>query len=474
MSEDKPNSSKARIKMDSIEDSNSSKEKVVKEKVVKDKIPVRETIKSEIENTNSGYTSKVINSTEPLGQYTSKPLSGLFSGPVYSSILANKLNSDLFSTKAYELINPISEINKITDVNREALAMLGSSLAEAQLKFNNSGLFDTIANLKSKSIVAKPEYLRDLIENSKILKESNDLRAQELEEEILNLKKQKRQKETSLVEKITHGADEDADSEIKTDYKNLQLLNKDLTDKIELQHILSRINEAAKDTLLKSQKFRDSFLNKNEFKSVVVSIDIRRSTDLMLKARTPQLYANFITGLTNKLSEVIKQNFGIFDKFTGDGILAFFPDFFSGKDLIYHALLAAQQCHDIFNLHYNEHRSTFNVFISDIGLGIGIDYGTVSLVNSGSELTVVGIPVVYACRMSSAPVGITLLNQPAMEKALQLYDKFVDIEEEYIPIKHEGQALAYTTKLNYKAMSKPEAPDWISFPADSEDQNEKQ
>ena len=136
----------------------------------------------------------------------------------------------------------------------------------------------------------------------------------------------------------------------------------------------------------------------------------------MLKARKPELFSEFVTELTTALSNVVINNFGVFDKFTGDGILAFFPKFYSGESAILRAVKAAQECHEVFTNHYFNCRKNFNVFIKDVGLGIGMDYGEVSLVNSRNELTVVGIPVVYACRMSSALAGDTLLNQPALEE----------------------------------------------------------
>ena len=47
------------------------------------------------------------------------------------------------------------------------------------------------------------------------------------------------------------------------------------------------------------------------------------------------------------------------------------------------------------------------------GLGIGIDYGTVALVDSFASLTVVGPAVVYACRFTFSPAGKTYLNEQA-------------------------------------------------------------
>ncbi len=187
------------------------------------------------------------------------------------------------------------------------------------------------------------------------------------------------------------------------------------------------------------------------YDSVVISIDIRRSTDLTLKARNPKLFSTFITTLTDKLSSVIISNYGIFDKFTGDGILAFFPKFYSGKDAILRALKASNECHKVFKEHYNSYRHCFNVFIKDIGLGIGIDYSEATLVNSARELTVVGVPVVYACRLSGAKAGQTLLNQPAKVELGDICHQLTKVSEVEIDVKHEGLALAYAVEINEKA-----------------------
>src|SRR5207249_2646213 len=111
----------------------------------------------------------------------------------------------------------------------------------------------------------------------------------------------------------------------------------------------------------------------------VISIDIRRSTDLMLKARTPQDFAAFISNVSIALSRIITSNFGVFDKFTGDGMLGFFPDFYSGKDCGLRVLMAAKQCHLAFSELYRQNWASFDTVLCDIGLGIGIDFGPVNL-----------------------------------------------------------------------------------------------
>lgn len=239
----------------------------------------------------------------------------------------------------------------------------------------------------------------------------------------------------------------------------LNQLSADLQAKEKISHILPRINEDAKTRLLTSEDFLKLFKNGRTCDTVVVSIDIRRSTELMLKARKPELFSKFITELSRKLSENIISNYGIFDKFTGDGILAFFPKFYSGNEAIIRALKASEECHEIFNTHYHNSKDCFNVFINDVGLGIGIDYGNVTLVNTSNELTVVGIPVVYACRMSGAKAGDTILNQPAKEEIERLSSNQVKFTDTTIQIKNEGTAEVYKVDVNPSVYLIPE-PEW--------------
>lgn len=229
-----------------------------------------------------------------------------------------------------------------------------------------------------------------------------------------------------------------------------------------LLSVEQRISAKAFEQLRTDKAFQKAFEDNSEMKAVVVSIDIRRSTELMLKSRTPKQYAEFIIELSSKLSSVITSNFGIYDKFTGDGILAFFPDFYSGKDSIRHALKACEECHKVFREHYEQYKSIFTVFLKNVGLGIGIDYGDVTLVNRGAELTVVGIPVVYACRMSSAPPYATWLNLPAFDFLIANCGNMVHYDEMEINLKHEGPALAYSVQFSKKMDKELTAPDWAT------------
>jgi len=204
----------------------------------------------------------------------------------------------------------------------------------------------------------------------------------------------------------------------------------------------NRICEIGKNKLLKSTKFRNLFERKKCF-AVVLAIDIRRSTELMLKAKNPINFANFISSLCIQMMDIIKTNYGVVDKFTGDGILSFFPDFYTGSDAIYFALNSAKECNNYFKKHYDDNRTLFSTILNEVGLGIGIDCGETSLVEINNVLTVVGIPVVYACRLSNANFGEILLNQSAYEASIVKHKKCCQYNESELDIKHEGKILTY-------------------------------
>jgi class 3 adenylate cyclase len=279
----------------------------------------------------------------------------------------------------------------------------------------------------------------------------------ELQEEIHNLKKIY----LNTLNKLNE-VDQDK-SKLLEELKTLEDLRQSVSSKEKINHILPRVNEIAKQKLLlPTDDFKDKFADGYSTKCVVISIDIRHSTELMLRARTATQYSKFITELTTKLSNIIIENFGVFDKFTGDGILAFFPEFYSDDDSMLYALRAAKQCHQVFADHYYSNKECFTIIIKNVGLGIGIDYGYVSLVNQPSELTVVGIPVVYACRMAGTASGTTLLNQPAFEAVKIKYGNHLKTTEAEINIKNEGVALAYQVEVNENSYGPLKVPEWYS------------
>ena len=258
-----------------------------------------------------------------------------------------------------------------------------------------------------------------------------------LEREIAALKQQRDEQAAALKEQSEDSRKQREKIEV------LQSTVQSLEEKEQLNFLLERVNASAQKALLGSEDFRAQFLQSREVESFVMSVDIRRSTELMLKARAAEQFAAFITTLCRDLMQIVTECFGVVDKFTGDGILAFFPQFFSGADAGYLAITAASRCHEAFAHNYRAFRSSFNSILNEVGLGIGIDFGALHLVRMAGGLTVVGQPVVYACRLGGCPAGKTLLNQPAYEKISERFSANVFLQETELEIKHEGKMLAY-------------------------------
>jgi class 3 adenylate cyclase len=158
----------------------------------------------------------------------------------------------------------------------------------------------------------------------------------------------------------------------------------------------------------------------NEIEAAVISIDIRKSTELMLKADDNLKFSAFITEIVEELILIIKKNYGIIEKFTGDGVLAFFPKNYSGENSVLHVVNAAYECHEKFNDVYSKHRNNFAAVLSNTGLGIGIDYGKIVIKNINRAINIIGRPVVYACRMSGISAKKTALNVKAYEEVYKV------------------------------------------------------
>lgn len=183
----------------------------------------------------------------------------------------------------------------------------------------------------------------------------------------------------------------------------------------EIEHVIPCVCEAAKTAILQKRLDKNLFLKSENLKAVVVCVDIRKSTDLMLNAMSADAFSKFIQEINEEFSEIFKRNFAVVDKFTGDGILAFFPEFYSGPSPLLDALCASYAIQSAFKHIYEEHADGFKVLL-ETGVGVGIDYGEVKMVKMNQAITVVGPPVVYACRLAGAPAGCVYLNNQAYYK----------------------------------------------------------
>ncbi len=244
---------------------------------------------------------------------------------------------------------------------------------------------------------------------------------------------------------------------LKKRYKN------DVENQARLMNFMARVRNDAGVLMVEDEKFASLFIEKNKFDATILSVDIRRSTELMLKCQSPEIYSEFITHLLEGLSSSVKDYYGIYDKFTGDGFLAFFPDFFSGREGLLNAILCSIDCQRIFEEVFGEYKKYFDLSNVKTGLGSGIDFGSVYKAASQMEYSVIGKAVVYACRFSSCPAGRIYLTENAFNKFSLLERNEFEINKSQIDIKHEEPQTAYDIFLkegeifeNVKAC----LPDW--------------
>jgi class 3 adenylate cyclase len=136
---------------------------------------------------------------------------------------------------------------------------------------------------------------------------------------------------------------------------------------------------------------------------VVLCADIRRSTLLMKEATDPRHFAAEISGFVNDAKRGIQAHGGWFDKFTGDGFLAYWVC--DGPDG-WEALMpqVAGSCFtliDAMDARLDRLRPSLQNLPHGTGLSCGVDIGPTALVTIADELTVLGPAVVGAVRMVS-------------------------------------------------------------------------
>lgn len=237
----------------------------------------------------------------------------------------------------------------------------------------------------------------------------------------------------------------------------------DLENQVKLMKYIKRVNETAANKLLEDENFAKKFIENETFDAVILSVDIRRSTELMLKCSSAKNYAKFITLIASEFETAVKNRFGVYDKFTGDGFLAFFPDFYSGDEALINAVLCVADCKEIFDTVFAEYKNEFDLGNTITGIGAGIDLGQVYAEGGDVEYSVVGKPVVYACRFSSAPANHVYLTENAKTFMDKINCGRFSLSETFIPIKHENNMKAFDICLDDFDANKISAkePSWV-------------
>jgi len=155
----------------------------------------------------------------------------------------------------------------------------------------------------------------------------------------------------------------------------------------------------------------DAIIDTTPLQMFVMAADIRESTLLMKEAVQFERFAKIMDKFVSAVRSGIGTPGGWFDKFTGDGFLAYWiapttPKEEYQRRFVEAAGNLAHTAHELIELF---HRRVLEDFrrnsrnLSDgVGLSVGLDAGPGFLVEIAGELTLVGPPVVGAVRMVNA------------------------------------------------------------------------
>lgn len=148
----------------------------------------------------------------------------------------------------------------------------------------------------------------------------------------------------------------------------------------------------------------DAVTNGTSLTAIVLAADIRSSTVIMREAINALRFADIITEFIDAIGTALKKKRGWLDKFTGDGLLAYWIyDAQPPQSYFPEVLEVSNLCLSFFrDIVIDELRRNTRNFPAKAGISLGIDAGAVNLLPVGGDLTIVGTPVVGAVRMVNA------------------------------------------------------------------------
>ena len=165
------------------------------------------------------------------------------------------------------------------------------------------------------------------------------------------------------------------------------------------------------ETRFRRDELLDAIIDGEPLQMFVMAADIRESTMLMKEAVRFERFAFTMDKFVTAVRRGIGSPGGWFDKFTGDGFLAYWVVQTAPEDEYDEAFVqaagnivhTAQSLIDFFHRRVLEDfRNNSRNLSGGVGLSMGLDAGPAYLVQIGGELTVVGPPVVGAVRMVNA------------------------------------------------------------------------
>jgi CheY-like chemotaxis protein len=140
--------------------------------------------------------------------------------------------------------------------------------------------------------------------------------------------------------------------------------------------------------------------------TIVVVGDIRRSQDLMTYAIDDQDFSRRMVEFISKTRSVLNHYGGFFDKFTGDGFIAYFNESICelyGSNYVESFIGFVREFTAFSNAHFREWvKFVRKIPGQPVGLAVGADLGRVSFQSLNYHVVAVSESIVWASRMASA------------------------------------------------------------------------
>ena len=213
---------------------------------------------------------------------------------------------------------------------------------------------------------------------------------------------------------------------------------------------------------------KDYLDHEKPLRMVVLSADIRKSTFLMQESVSFRKFAQLMGRFIDRTAEDIRNHGGWFDKFTGDGFLAYW--LLPGENPDYSEILTVCETllHTFRDTGMDIFRKNCRNFPAGVGLSLGIDAGDAYMVTMAGDLTIVGPPVVGAVRMVDAAekpwetVCNVFLGYALYENRERLMARDqIEVRREYRKTKEYEEQEVYPVIFNsrYSAKSQQSAPE---------------
>lgn len=225
---------------------------------------------------------------------------------------------------------------------------------------------------------------------------------------------------------------------------------------------------------------------RNEFEIVIMVADIRQSTLMQLETRNLAVYAHALTLFVNRFKQTLQSQGAWFDKFTGDGFIAYWllpkgglvEEVGAATPNSMSVLVAATALHQVFETRVLPIlREDSRNFPGGAGLAIGLDQGDCAIYSVADDVTLLGPAVVGATRMVEAAraretivnvtMGVAMVNDAEeLAKYGVLINREVRATKEF-PANMGGQEVYSLTLPLIEDLTRTAAEDAGSSPTDT-------